>query len=72
MTARELVAKVATPDELSVPVPIVVEPSLKVTVPVGMPAVWLTTVAVNVTEVLNVAFKLLDAIAVVVEDFDTT
>jgi hypothetical protein len=27
---------------------------------------------VNVTEVLNVAFRLLDAIAVVVEDFDTT
>ena len=52
MTPNALVANVATPLALSVPVPRVVEPSLKVTVPVGVPepgAVALT-VAVKVTD----------------------
>ena len=51
------VAKVATPDEvLRLPVPSVVEPSLKVTVPVGVPAPPLdVTVAVNVTNWPNAA-----------------
>ncbi len=37
-TARLEVAKVATPLALSVPIPSVVAPSLKVTVPVGVPS----------------------------------
>ena len=43
--------KVARPPASSVPVPRTVAPSLKVTVPVGVPAPGLTaaTVAVNVT-----------------------
>jgi hypothetical protein len=48
---RVEVVKLAWP-ELSVPVPITFEPSLKVTVPVGVPAPGLAalTVAVNVTD----------------------
>ncbi len=51
-TARVLVLKVATPELSSVPVPSVVVPSMKSTVPVGVPApeVPAATVAVNVTE----------------------
>ena len=43
---------VATPEPLSAPVPIVVAPSLKVTVPLGMPApgAAAATVAVNVVD----------------------
>ncbi len=48
-TARLEVAKVATPLALSVPVPSVVAPSLKVTVPVGVPPAPVT-VAVKVTD----------------------
>ena len=44
------VAKVATPEVLRVPVPSVVVPSLKVTVPVGVPEPPLVTVAVNVMD----------------------
>ena len=45
------VAKVATPEVLRVPVPSVVVPSLKVTMPVGVPVPPLAvTVAVNVTD----------------------
>ena len=49
--AREEIAKVAAPP-LSVPVPSVVLPSLKVTLPVGVPLPGATavTVAVNVTD----------------------
>ena len=43
------VAKVATPPPFSVPVPSVVAPSRKVTVPVGVPEVLDVIVAVNVT-----------------------
>ena len=46
-------AKVATPLGLRVPVPKVEAPSLKVTVPVGVPEVVDFTVAVNVTVCLN-------------------
>jgi hypothetical protein len=45
---RADVLKVAAPLPLSVPVPRVVAPSLKVTVPVGVPALH-ATVAVKVT-----------------------
>src|SRR5712691_11100062 len=50
-TDREEVAKVAAPP-LSVPVPRVVKPSLKVTVPLGVPAPGATglTVAVKITD----------------------
>lgn len=48
-TAREEVVKVAAPLEFSVAVPIDVLPSRKVTVPVGIPAVGLATVALKVT-----------------------
>ena len=50
MTESKLVVNVARPEPLSVPVPSVVAPSLKVTVPVGVtePDTWVT-VAVNVT-----------------------
>ena len=44
------VAKVACPDPFSAPVPNVPAPSLKVTVPVGVPAKVLVTVAVKVTD----------------------
>jgi len=43
------VVKVATPPPLSVPVPSVVVPSRKVTVPVGVPEVLDVIVAVKVT-----------------------
>ena len=45
------VVRVATPEPLSVPVPMVVALSMKVTVPVGVPVAgdFATTVAVNVT-----------------------
>ncbi len=48
-TAREDVANVACP-ELSVPLPRIVAPSLKVTDPVGVPLSLAATVAVNVTD----------------------
>ena len=50
-TDRLLVLKVATPEEFSVPVPIELLPSRKLTVPVGVPLPGETaaTVAVNVT-----------------------
>jgi len=41
---------VVTPDALSAPVPSVVAPSLKVTLPVGVPAAVEVTVAVKVTD----------------------
>ena len=72
LTARVDVANVATPEAFNVPVPIAVEPSLNVTVPVGTPAVWLTTVAVKVTEVLKVLVALVVVNDVVVDDFATT
>ena len=54
--ASDDVARVATPDPLRVPVPSVVVPSLKVTVPVGAPVPPLdVTVAVNVTDWPNAA-----------------
>jgi hypothetical protein len=51
-TARADVVKVATPAPLSVPAPIGLPPSRKVTVPVGVPAPGATgeTVAVNITD----------------------
>src|SRR5260370_37430286 len=54
-TARAEVVNVALPLPFSVPVPSVVEPSLKVTVPVGTPLAGgvAVTVAVNVTGWLN-------------------
>src|SRR5213080_4273274 len=50
-TASVLVTNVAWPELFSVPVPRVLEPSLKVTVPVGVPApgLFAATVAVKVT-----------------------
>ena len=48
-TVSELVAKVATPEPLRVPLPMVVAPSLKVTVPLGVPLPPVT-VAVKVTD----------------------
>ena len=45
-----LVANVVTPDALSAPVPSVVEPSLNVTFPVGVPAAVEVTAAVRVTD----------------------
>jgi hypothetical protein len=49
-TASAVVLKVATPLAFSGPVPRLVDPSRKVTVPVGTPLVdWGVTVAVNVT-----------------------
>ncbi len=48
-TARVVVLNVATPELLSVPVPSVVDPSMKVTVPVGVPDDPVT-VAVKVTD----------------------
>ena len=47
-TARELMVKVAVVP-LSVPVPNIVEPFMNCTVPVGVPVVVETTVAVKVT-----------------------
>jgi hypothetical protein len=47
-TANAAVVNVATPEPLSVAVPIVAPPSLNVTVPVGVPELPVT-VAVNVT-----------------------
>ena len=46
-TESDEVVSVATPDALSDPIPIAVEPSLNVTVPVGTPVVELTTDAVR-------------------------
>jgi len=50
-TEREGVVSVATPDELSVTVPSVVDPSMNVTVPPGVnvPGTAAATTAVNVT-----------------------
>lgn len=55
-TESKEVLKVATPEPFSGPVPNVFVPSLKVTVPVGVPVLPVelsVTVAVNVTELLN-------------------
>lgn len=51
-TERVEVAKVATPEPFSVPVPSVVAPSLNVTLPVGVPepGAETVTVAVKVTD----------------------
>ncbi len=51
-TASVLVTNVAWPEPFRVPVPRVLEPSLKVTVPVGVPApgLFAVTVAVKVTD----------------------
>src|SRR2546425_10540052 len=51
-TASVLVTNVAWPEPSRVPVPRVLEPSLKVTVPVGVPApgLFAVTVAVKVTD----------------------
>src|SRR6266581_2818965 len=46
----DAVANVVWPRASSVPVPSVVVPSLKVTVPVGVPRLWSETVAVKVTD----------------------
>src|SRR4051794_23116481 len=55
--ARDEVVRAAPPEPLSVPVPSVVDPSLNVTVPVGVPPP-LVTVAVKVTACPNVlAFR---------------
>ena len=53
-TLKVEVEKVATALALSVPVPSVVDPSLNVTVPVGVPELVEVTVAVNVTDCPNV------------------
>src|SRR5213078_4106364 len=55
-TASVLVTNVAWPEPFRVPVPRVLEPSLKVTVPVGVPAPGLlaVTVAVKVTDCVSV------------------
>ena len=49
-TVRFVVLYVATPEEFNVAVPNAVLPSLKVTVPVGVPDPETVTVAVKVTE----------------------
>src|SRR5262249_23701308 len=65
--ASTVVVNVATPDPFRVPVPSVVVPSLKVTVPVGVAVVPDgVTVAVNVTDCPNEEGFALDARAVVV------
>jgi hypothetical protein len=71
--ASEEVANVATPEAFSVPVPSAAEPSLKVTVPVGVPALTAAfdTVAMNVTCCPVVAVLGAAATAVVV-DIPTT
>jgi len=67
--------KLATPLPFSVPVPSVVAPSMKVTVPVGVPEVLDVIVAVNVTgepleaetaELTNVAMVAMAAAGVIV------
>jgi len=68
-TDRDAVLKVATP-EASAPVPNCVAPSLKVTVPVGVPPAPLT-VAVNVT-VCPADDGLAEEASVVVVEFVTT
>jgi hypothetical protein len=67
-TLRVLVANVATPEPSSVPVPTVVAPSLKVTVPVGIPepGALAVTVAVKVTDCPNEEGFALEVRAVVV------
>ena len=50
---RVLVLKVAIPLPLRVPVPIVLPPARKSTVPVGVPGTGLVTVAVKVTACPN-------------------
>jgi len=59
------IAAIAAP--LSVPGPSTVAPSLKVTVPVGVPAVVLVTVAVNITDCPVCAGLLFDVRVTVVE-----
>ena len=51
-TASVLIVNIAWPEPSRVPVPRVLEPSLKVTVPVGVPApgLFAVTVAVKVTD----------------------
>lgn len=68
-TDNDEVLIVAWPETLSVPVPSVVEPSLKVTLPVGVPAPGdvTVTVAVNVTDWPNTEGFADEATAVVVE-----
>ncbi len=68
------IAKVATPEPFSVPVPRVVAPSLNVTVPVGVPTPGATTltVAVNVTDWPKSDGLTLEIKAVVVESRFTT
>ena len=68
-TVSAVVENVATPEPLRVPVPMVVAPSLKVTLPVGVPVAGETglTVAVNVTDWPYVE-GLADVVTVVVVD----
>lgn len=65
-TVSEVVVNVAVPEPFSVPVPSVVVPSLKVTVPVGVPETRPFTTAVNVTDPPENAGFVLDVSAVVV------
>ena|SRR6516165_5949559 len=67
--ARVLEARVALP-LLSVPVPSVVAPSLKVTVPVGVPPLDMT-LAVKVTDTPNVEGSSDEATEVVVDNTGT-
>ena len=73
-TVSDDVSYVATPEPLSVPVPMLVAPSLKVTVPVGIPAPGATTptVAVNVTDSPNNVGFTVDVNPVVVDALSTT
>jgi len=63
LTLSELVLKVATPAPFNVPLPMIVAPSLKSTVPVGVPVPGATavTVAVKVTDWPNTDGFWLDA-----------
>ena len=64
-TDNEVVENVATPEALSVAVPREVIPSMKFTVPVGVPAPDEATVAVKLTDCPNTA-GLTDAVTTVV------
>ena len=70
-TLNEVVAKVATPLPLRLPVPSVVMPSRKVTVPVGVPPPVPVTVELNVTD-CPLTDGLSDDVTVVVVGFSTT
>lgn len=65
-TASRDVCNVAIAEPFSVPALSVIVPSMKLTVPVGVPDVVLVTVAVNVTDCANVDGLLFDVTAVVV------